>query len=262
MEYINSYLKLTNAADEILNQATGSSRRVSGESLVNRPDKDRDGLKFDDMDPESLATGYMTSIKDIFSEEEELERMREYLAEMDMTIEERPEEFEQRPRRRFEGSAGIGEAPDSLSPGYPEELTQKEIELIIEREAIAREMDPSVAIAIFRSEGAGNYQSQIPREGEGSVGGKEASYGPYQLYIGGGLGNEYEEATGRSLVSDNTPEGIIKQIQFALDKAAEGGWSPWYGRKTAGVGVNQGLENAKPLYNWKDEEYAYDDESL
>ena len=69
-----------------------------------------------------------------------------------------------------------------------------------------------------------------------------------------GLGKEYEKATGLKLSEENTLEGITRQIQFALDKAAEGkSWQPWYGRKKAGVSVTEGLTNAKPLYNWRKE---------
>jgi len=156
----------------------------------------------------------------------------------------------ERPRRRLDGKRGLGEAPDKVKGDYP--ISQREMEAIIVEEAEARGIDPGAAVAIFRSEGASAYQSQIRREGGGSFGGKEASFGPFQLYTGGGLGNKYEEATGRDLTQDNTPEGIRKQIQFSLDAAAEDGWGAWYGRKVAGIGTKEGLENARPLGNWRD----------
>ena len=140
--------------------------------------------------------------------------------------------------------------PDFQSPGYPAGMTQGSIESIIKKEAIARDMDPVIAIKIFRAEGAGNYQSQVPRQGKGSLGGKEASFGPYQLYIGGGMGNQYEQATGRDLTKDNTTEGITNQIRFALDQATKLGWKPWYGRGPAGVGEWDGLKGSKAIRNW------------
>lgn len=142
------------------------------------------------------------------------------------------------------------EASSSPSLGYGD-LSQKDIEAIAIQEAKLRSMDPDTAVAIFRSEGAGSYQSRVKREGKGSYNGYEDSYGPYQLYRGGGLGNEYEEATGRDLRTDNTPEGITNQIRFALDKAVVLGWTPWYGRKTAGVGEREGLAGARAIGNWK-----------
>lgn len=138
----------------------------------------------------------------------------------------------------------------SVSPGYPDDMPQSQIEAIIRKESELRGIDPEIAVLIFRSEGAGAYQSQISRSGSGSLGGKEASFGPYQLFTGGGLGNDYEQQTGRSLISDNTREGITNQIRFALDQAAVKGWQPWYGRQSVNVGVRDGLENAKPIGNW------------
>ncbi len=146
------------------------------------------------------------------------------------------------PRRTITGS-------DAPTPGYGE-ISQKQMESIVRSEAEARGIDPDVAVAIFYSEGAGAYQSQIARSGAGAHGGKEASFGPFQLYTGGGLGNKYEQATGRSLLEDNTIDGVTNQIRFALDAAVDSGWSPWYGRKTAGVGVRDGLGNAKKIGNW------------
>lgn len=132
-------------------------------------------------------------------------------------------------------------------------LDQVSLEKIIRAEAKLRNMDPDVAVAVFNEEGlrSSTYQSQIQRGGKGSLGGREASFGVTQLFTGGGLGNEYESETGRKLVSDNTVSGLTTQIQFALDKAAEQGWSPWYGSKAAGVKPRQGLKNAKPVFNWK-----------
>lgn len=132
-------------------------------------------------------------------------------------------------------------------------LDQVSLEKIVRAEAKLRNMDPDVAVAVFNEEGlrSSTYQSQIQRGGKGSLGGREASFGVTQLFTGGGLGNEYESETGRKLVSDNTVSGLTTQIQFALDKAVEKGWSPWYGSEAAGVKPRQGLKNAKPIFNWK-----------
>lgn len=138
----------------------------------------------------------------------------------------------------------------NTSPGYPSDLSQRAIENMIRKEAELRGIDPDVAVAIFRSEGAGAYQSQIRRQGRGALGGREASFGPYQLFTGGGLGNVYQQKTGRDLSRDNTKEGILNQIRFALDMAVNQSWQPWYGRKTAGVGKWQGLKGAQPAKNW------------
>jgi peptidoglycan hydrolase-like protein with peptidoglycan-binding domain len=140
--------------------------------------------------------------------------------------------------------------PNFQAPGYPSDMTRGAIENIIREEAELRGIDPDVAVAIFRHEGAGAYQSTVPRTGRGSLGGREASFGPYQLYIGGGLGNVYQDRTGRDLTTDNTREGIINQIRFALDMAIRDSWQPWYGRGPAGVGRYEGLGGARPAGNW------------
>ena len=140
--------------------------------------------------------------------------------------------------------------PNYQAPGYPSEMTRGVIERTIAEEARLRGIDPDVAIRIFRAEGASAYQSTVQRSGRGSLGGREASFGPYQLYIGGGLGNEYQRQTGRDLTQDNTSEGIRNQIRFALDMAVTQSWQPWYGRGPAGVGRTQGLERARQVNNW------------
>lgn len=150
---------------------------------------------------------------------------------------------------RFDPRVATGD-PDFEAPGYPPGMSQRDIEEIIRDEAQQRGIDPDVAVRIFRAEGAGSYQSSVRRSGRGSLGGREASFGPYQLYIGGGLGNEYQERTGRDLTTDNTEDGITNQIRFALDMAVTQTWQPWYGRGPAGVGRRQGLEGARQVNNW------------
>jgi hypothetical protein len=141
--------------------------------------------------------------------------------------------------------------PNYTAPGYPPDMTTADIENIIREEAALRGIDGEVAVRIFRHEGAGSYQSSVSSGNQMMRGGREASYGPYQLYVGGGLGNEYEERTGRNLVTDNTREGITNQIRFSLDAATRsGGWQPWYGRGPAGVGAQQGLAGARAINNW------------
>lgn len=151
----------------------------------------------------------------------------------------------------FGGASSPLTAPGTgVSPGYPPDMSQAEIEGIIREEATARGIDPNVAVRVFRSEGAGSYQSSVPRTGGGSLNGREASFGPYQLYTGGGLGNEYERVTGRSLVTDNSREGITNQVRFALDKASQNGWGAWYGAAKVGVGDWDGIGGSRSLGNY------------
>jgi peptidoglycan hydrolase-like protein with peptidoglycan-binding domain len=145
------------------------------------------------------------------------------------------------------------ERPTSIVPGsdgleYP--ISNSRIESIIRDEAELRGIDPDIAVRIFRAEGRSSYQSTVPRTGRGSLNGREASFGPYQLYIGGGLGNDYQDQTGRDLTQDNTEDGITNQIRFALDAAVRQSWQPWYGRGPAGVGRYDGLRGARQARNW------------
>src|SRR5690606_6406636 len=64
---------------------------------------------------------------------------------------------------------------------------------------------------------------------------REQSYGPFQLYMNGGLGNE---AMAAGIDPRKDWQG---GIDFALDKAKEGGWGPWYGAEKVGVTGKMGI---------------------
>ena len=156
------------------------------------------------------------------------------------------------PRAEAGDQVHIGKGLGSKPPEYPEGLTKKKIEAIITKESKLRRIDPTIAIKLFRAEGATSYQSLIREGSQKKEGGREASYGPFQLYTGKGLGKEYQDQTGRMLSEDNTVEGITTQIQFALDMAVDKGWTPWYGSQVAGIEARDGLDNAVAIYNWRD----------
>jgi hypothetical protein len=108
----------------------------------------------------------------------------------------------------------------------------------IRQAAIARNMDPDIAVRVAESEGLNanpeeGWQSQIVKNGV-----REESYGPFQLYMGGGLGNVFMERTG---LDPRDPATVTQQIDFALDEAARGGWGPWYGAARVGIGEREGI---------------------
>ncbi len=124
---------------------------------------------------------------------------------------------------------------------YP---TRAQVESYIRSEAIARGINPDTAVAVAKSEGLDadpkeGWQSNI-REKTGK---REPSYGPFQLYTGGGLGNEFNKQTGLDVKDWSTWQA---QVQFALDHAAKEGWSKFHAAKTVGVSRWTGLENASP----------------
>lgn len=124
-----------------------------------------------------------------------------------------------------------------------------EMAAYIQQAAKARNIDPAIALRVARSEGLarGVWQSNVRNK----AGLREPSYGPFQMLEGGGksgfptgLGNAFERATGLE-VSD--PANARATVDFALNEAAKGGWSPWYGAKAAGIDRWEGIRGAKPI---------------
>ena len=144
-------------------------------------------------------------------------------------------------------SVKMSKAKEGYSATGYKGITQKNIESIIAKEAKLRNMDVATAIKVYRSEGLNSYQSQLKYKGK-----QERSYGPYQLFIDGGLGDTYQKDTGRKLVSDNTLEGITNQIRWSLDYVAKtGSWSPWKGAARVGIEDDEGLNGSKSINNWE-----------
>lgn len=146
-------------------------------------------------------------------------------------------------RTKFAGYSGVG---------YDKLATQKRIESIIRQEAKQRGIDETIAIRVYRKEGLNSYQSNQKYKGK-----RERSYGPFQLFIDGGLGEDYQKDTGGKLVEENNLADITRQIRWSLDHAAKtGSWSPWKGtqKKTHGgvIEPTEGLSGAKPIGNWRD----------
>lgn len=107
--------------------------------------------------------------------------------------------------------------------------------------AVERGIDPDVAVAVAKSEGLqpGTWQSKYTKNGV-----QEPSYGPMQMYKGGGLGNDFQKATG---LDPADPKNVREATAFALDQAAKTkSWGAWYGAKRAGIADGAGLANAHP----------------
>ena len=93
-------------------------------------------------------------------------------------------------------------------------------------------IDPDVAVQVARSEGLANPFGD---------GGK--SGGAFQLYTGGGVGNEFQRDTGKS------PLDLANEretIDYALRRASQVGWGPWHGAKRVGIGEWQGIGRGRP----------------
>ncbi|MGZ2403366.1 phage tail length tape measure family protein [Rhizobium ruizarguesonis] len=118
----------------------------------------------------------------------------------------------------------------------PDVSANGDIASYIAQAAAKRGIDPNVALAVARSEGglsSWNMQSNVFKNGI-----QEPSFGPFQLYKGGGLGNAFMAKTGLDpAMSANGPAGV----DFALDYASKNGWGSWYGAGKAGISNWQGI---------------------
>ena len=123
-------------------------------------------------------------------------------------------------------------------------MSAADLEKAIRDSAVKNNIDPDTAVRVWRQEGGFAYQSNITPKNNNTltINGKEASFGPFQLYIGGGLGNDYEKKYGVKLKDDNTPAGIRRQIDFALKNVRKSGWTPWAGAKAANISKWQGVD--------------------
>ncbi|MET0643127.1 MAG: hypothetical protein ABWZ17_02040 [Candidatus Binatia bacterium] len=103
------------------------------------------------------------------------------------------------------------------------------------REAAKRNgIDPDVAVRVAKSEGLATFHSMVTdKEGK-----REPSFGAFQLYTGGGLGNVFQQQTG---LDPSDPKNEKATIDFAMQQAAKSGWGPWHGAQRVGIENNAGI---------------------
>lgn len=139
------------------------------------------------------------------------------------------------------GGAAVGTAPKST---YALDYNDKEaVSNYIRQAAIARNIDPEIAVAIAGGEGLHTY-----------IGDNNSSFGPFQLHYGGrasggnavgGLGDAFTKQTGLDARDQST---IAQQIDFSLDNAATNGWGAWHAAPRLGIGPFAGIsKNSKPI---------------
>src|SRR5512139_1317364 len=91
-------------------------------------------------------------------------------------------------------------------------------------------IDPDVAVKVAESEGLNQFTSGIPGEN---------SYGAFQLNTQGGLGNEFQKATG---LDPSDPKNEQATIDYALKYASKKGWGAFHGAKNRyGYGPFEGI---------------------
>lgn len=102
------------------------------------------------------------------------------------------------------------------------------VEAYIRQGALARGIDPNTAARVFKGESSFRYDA---------VGDNGLSFGPTQLYTGGGLGN-VALAQG---INVRDPSTWRQQVDFSLDHAMKNGWTPWYAARNQGIGRWEGI---------------------
>jgi hypothetical protein len=95
-------------------------------------------------------------------------------------------------------------------------------------------IDPEVALRVAKSEGLRSFKSGVVQKN----GKEEPSWGAFQLYTGGGLGNQFKKDTG---LDPSDPANEKATIDYALKTAAKTGWGPWHGAKNTGIGEYEGI---------------------
>lgn len=135
-------------------------------------------------------------------------------------------------------AGGVGSAAANALTGANQNSLagSTDIASYIAKAAAARGIDPSIALKVARSEGglsSWNLQSSYVKNGV-----REDSWGPFQLFMKGGLGNRFQAQTGLDpRLAQNGPAGV----DFALDYAKKNGWGSWYGAAKAGIGNFDGI---------------------
>ena len=146
------------------------------------------------------------------------------------------------------GQASSPSAPKPVSGSIPTP-DPSGVGALIQQKAVARGIDPAIALKVAGSEGLNSY-----------TGDNGSSYGPFQLHYGGvaaggnsvaGLGDDFTKATG---LDARDPKTVPQQIDFALDHAAKNGWGAFHGAAASKIGnwdgisdtPNQPAPNASP----------------
>jgi hypothetical protein len=115
----------------------------------------------------------------------------------------------------------------------------------VTKAAIARGIDPAVAVRVAQTEALNVFDPSKPDMG----GDDHSSFGLYQLHYGGlskampnpGLGDEFTRVTG---LDARDPSTWRQQVDFSLDHAAKHGWGSWMGAKNNGIGDYEGISGA------------------
>ncbi len=132
-----------------------------------------------------------------------------------------------RPVQPVQGSQNYGVAGQP-SPGDPRGMIP-----VIRAAAIKYGHDPDVAVSVARKEGLGQY-----------TGDHGKSFGSFQLYTGGGIGNAYQKAFPDRDITN--PINEPHMIDYTMSRLGSDTWSPYHGAASAGIGSRQGIGVNQP----------------
>ncbi len=118
-------------------------------------------------------------------------------------------------------------APGQPTPGDPRGMIP-----IIRASAIKYGHDPDVAVQVARSEGLGTF-----------AGDHGKSFGAFQAYTGGGIGNEYQKTTGKD---PSDPANEPHLIDYQMSRLNRDTWSLYHGAARAGIGSHEGIGINQP----------------
>lgn len=161
------------------------------------------------------------------------------------------------PSKKFKYATSVADAKWDIPPtDFNAPMKSKDERVAwIKGEAIRHNVDPNAAMAVFKSEGQKGQGPALQATGKaaGMYKGAEDSWGPFQHYLGGGLGNELEQKTGRSL--RNNPSNEKAEIRDTMNYVSSPGhnWNQWYGADVAfgKTNDNVGLPSAKEKRSYK-----------
>lgn len=118
-----------------------------------------------------------------------------------------------------------------------------ELEAWTRQEATRLGIDPDIAVRVAMSEG-GLTDPVRQSDVVNARGERESSYGPFQLLVGGGLG---DTALQRGIDPRN-PAHAKAAITFALEHASQDGWGNFHGAARVGVEPRTGIGTPAPQH--------------
>ncbi len=127
---------------------------------------------------------------------------------------------------------GGGTVTGSYTAGEPTASDPRGMVPVIRAAAEKYGHDPDVAVRVARSEGLGTFLGDHGKSG-----------GAFQLYTGGGMGNDFQ----RDMKLDPLdPKNEAATIDYAMKNLGKEGWKPWHGAPKAGVSQWQGVNTGTP----------------